>query len=95
MAKLELSGSWILDAQSVKLTFSLIVTFYLTKTENRIKKSLRNSHMHERVIVTFSIETFDNYTNIAKQELTTLIKYVLASIQSVCFNDMLKVGKIT
>ena len=28
------------DAQSVKLMFSLIVTFYLTKTENRTKKSL-------------------------------------------------------
>ena len=51
--------------------------------------------MHERVNVTFSIETFNNYTNKAKQELTTLIKYAHASLQSMCFNDMLKVGKIT
>ena len=33
------SRSWILDAQSVKLTFSLIAIFYLIKTENRTKKS--------------------------------------------------------
>ena len=40
MANLEQSGSWILDPQSVKLMFSLIVTFYLTKIENRTKKYL-------------------------------------------------------
>ena len=40
MADLEQSGSRILNAQSVKLTFSLTVTFHLTETENRTKKSL-------------------------------------------------------
>ena len=40
MTNLERSGSRILDEWSVKLTFSFIVTFYLTKTENRTKKSL-------------------------------------------------------
>ena len=40
MSSLEQSGSWIPDADSVKLIFSLIVTFYITKTENRTKKSL-------------------------------------------------------
>ena len=39
-ANLEQSGSRIPDAQTVKLIFSLIVTFYLTKTENRTKKSV-------------------------------------------------------
>ena len=39
-AHLEHSESWILDAQSVKLTFPIIETFYLTKTENRTKKPL-------------------------------------------------------
>ena len=34
------SGSWIPDAWSINLTFSLIVTFYLTSTENKTKKSL-------------------------------------------------------
>ena len=33
-ANLEQSGSRILDAWSVKFIFSLIVTFYYTKTEN-------------------------------------------------------------
>ena len=40
MAYLEPSGSRILDAECVKSTFSLKVTFYLTKTENSTKKSL-------------------------------------------------------
>ena len=40
MANLEQSGSRIPDAQSVKLMFSLIVTFHLTRTENRTKKLL-------------------------------------------------------
>ena len=39
MANLEQSGSRIPDAESVKFIFSLIVTFYITKTENRTKKS--------------------------------------------------------
>ena len=39
MANLEQSEKWIPDAWSVKLTFSIKVTFYLTKTENRTKKS--------------------------------------------------------
>ena len=37
MAKLEQSGSRIPD--SVKLTFSLKATFYVTKIENRTKKA--------------------------------------------------------
>ena len=40
MANLELSGSRILDALSVTITFPLIVTFHLTKTQNSTKKSL-------------------------------------------------------
>ena len=40
MANLEQSGSRIPDAQHVKLIFSLVGTFNLTKTENRTKKCL-------------------------------------------------------
>ena len=40
IVNLEQSGSRISDALSVKLKYSLIVTFYLTKSENRTKKSL-------------------------------------------------------
>ena len=39
-ANLEQYRSQILDAESEKLMFSLIVTFDLTKTENRTKKHL-------------------------------------------------------
>ena len=39
MATLEQSGGQIPDAESAKLMFLLIVTFYVTKTENRTKKS--------------------------------------------------------
>ena len=40
MADLEQSERQILGSWSVKVTFSLIVFFHLTKTENRTKKSL-------------------------------------------------------
>ena len=40
MANLEQFGNQIQDAWSVILKFSLTVTFYVTKTENRTKKSL-------------------------------------------------------
>ena len=37
MVNLEQSENWIPDAQPVKVILSLTVTFYLTKTENRLK----------------------------------------------------------
>ena len=40
MANLQPSGMRILDVWSAKLIFSLEITFYLTKTENRTKKFL-------------------------------------------------------
>ena len=40
MANLEQFGSQIPDTYSVKLTFSLTVTLYRTKSENRFKDSL-------------------------------------------------------
>ena len=39
ITNLQPSGSQILDTWSIKLTFSLIITFYLTEPENRTKKS--------------------------------------------------------
>ena len=38
MTNFEQSGSRIPEAESVKVTLSLRVTFYLTKTENRTKE---------------------------------------------------------
>ena len=40
MANLQPSGSRTSDSWSTKLTFSLTITFHLTKIENRTKKSL-------------------------------------------------------
>ena len=40
LTNLEQSGGRIPDTESAKVMFSVIVTFYLTKTENRTKKSL-------------------------------------------------------
>ena len=40
LANLKQSGGRILDTESEKVTFSVIVIFFLTKTENRTKKSL-------------------------------------------------------
>ena len=40
MANLEQSGSGIPDIYPIKLTFSLPVSFYLIKTENRTAKPL-------------------------------------------------------
>ena len=40
LANLEQSRGWILDKESTKVVFSVIVTFCLTKTENKSKKSL-------------------------------------------------------
>ena len=39
LANLEQSGGRIPDTESAKVMFSVIVTFCLTKTENRTKKS--------------------------------------------------------
>ena len=41
---MEYSGSRVPDAESVKVMLSLIITFYLTKTEHRTKKLKHNSH---------------------------------------------------
>ena len=40
LANLELSGGRIPETEPAKVMFSVIVTFCLTKTENRTKKSL-------------------------------------------------------
>ena len=44
MVTLEQFGSRIPEEWYAKLTFSLIVTFYLPKTENRTKKTLTSSY---------------------------------------------------
>ena len=52
MANLEQSGNQMLGVQCVKLTFLLIATFYLTKTENRTKKSLTKTENNSKKSLT-------------------------------------------
>ena len=40
LTNLEQSRDWIPDTESAKVMFSVIVTYFLTKPENRTKKSL-------------------------------------------------------
>ena len=54
MANLEITGSQIPDALPVKITCPLTATFYLTKTENRTKKSLIQ-HLHYSYTIISSI----------------------------------------
>ena len=45
MANLEQSGDQISDAWSVKLTFSLAISFVLQKLETELKNLYRSSHI--------------------------------------------------
>ena len=44
LANLEQSGGRIPDTESAKVIFSVIETFFLTKTANRTKRSLSQFH---------------------------------------------------
>ena len=44
MDNFEQFGSWDLDAWSVKLTFSIVVAFYLTKLKTELKNLKYSSH---------------------------------------------------
>ena len=58
-ANLKQSGRQTSETQSIKLVFSLIVTFYLTKTENRTKKSLTQLSHYCFVKVLFQPQNAD------------------------------------
>ena len=62
---LEQYGSRIPDAWSVKFTFSSTVTFYLTKTENRTKKSLTQLSYH---MLTFCTKNTDMLSLVSIQK---------------------------
>ena len=64
MADLEQSERQIPGSWSVKVTFSLIVFFYLTKTENRTKKSLTQ----------LSYYCFEKGTILAKKKMLVFCK---------------------
>ena len=68
---LEQSGSRISDAYSVKLIFSLKVTFYLTKTGSRTKKSLA-----QLSIIALNKSTIFAKIAIFLQKMLTLAKLI-------------------
>ena len=61
MANLEESGRQILEAQSVILTFSLIVTSFLTKARNRTKKSLIQLSYYCFVKILFLLKKWSSF----------------------------------
>ena len=88
MANLEQFGSRILDAQHVKLIFSLVETFYLTKTESRTKKSLTKlSHYYFEVTYYFCQKNADflqKSADISKFERTLVLKRIFSETAYVC-----------
>ena len=69
MANLEQSGSQILEPQSVKLTFTITVTFYLAKTESRTKKfPTQLSH--------YRFDFLQKNANISKIKRTLVLKRI-------------------
>ena len=74
MANLEQSGSRIPGAQSIKLTFSLRVTFYFTKAKNRTKKSITALKLLLCVKVPFLLK---NATFLPKYADNSKIKEIL------------------
>ena len=81
MANLEQSGSRILDAQHVKFIFSLVETFFLSKTENRTKKSLTQpSHYCFEQNADF----FAKIADVSKVKRALLLKYIFSETIYVC-----------
>ena len=82
-ANLEQSGSRIPDAQSVNFILSLIVTFYLTKNENRIKISLTQLSLYcfeSRYYFGQKMLIFCKKADISKIKKTLVIKGIFSEI---------------
>ena len=78
MTNLEQSGSWIPDAWSVKLKFSLIVTFYLTKTEDRSEQSNAALKLLLSVKVLFCQKMLLKNAGISKIEEVLVLKAIFS-----------------
>ena len=83
MTNLEQSGNWIPDLQSVKITFSLIATFYLTKTENRTKKSLTQLSL----LIWIKVLFLPKNTDIRKIKRALILKGITSETKYVCTNE--------
>ena len=91
MANLEQSRSRIPDAQSVKFTFSLTAAFYLTKIENRTKKSLTQlSHYCFELWCHFckkkNADFLQKDADISKTKRVLVLKVIFSETIYVCVN---------
>ena len=77
MTNLEQSSDWILDALSVKLKFSLTLTFYLIKTENI---PLSKDTIFDKKNATFCIKNYD----ISKIKEVLVLKTIFYETAYVC-----------
>ena len=88
MANLEQSESRIPDTEHVTHTFSLAVTFYLTKTDNRTKKSLiQLSHycFEYRYQFCQKMHSFcKKNADIRKAKRTLVLKGIFSETTNVC-----------
>ena len=80
-ANVEQSGSQIWDTYSVKLKFSLIVTFYLGKTEHRTKNFFQNSHtiaLSKGTILAKKVLIFAENADISKVKRALALKGIFS-----------------
>ena len=73
LANLEPSGGRIPDTESAEVMFSVTLTFYLTKTENRTKKFLSISN-HSSHTIALSNDTFLDKKHYFLQKMLTSAK---------------------
>ena len=87
MVNLDQPKSWIPDAWSVKVTFSSIVTFYLTKTENWTKKSLPQVSQYcfeKRYCFSKKCWYFATNADISKIKRVLVLKGIFSETTYVC-----------
>ena len=87
MANLEQSGSWILDAQSVKFTFSLTLTFILKNLKTELKTLQHSSHtsaLSKGTIFAKNADFYQKNANIRKIKRTLVLKGTFSKTTYVC-----------
>ena len=84
MANLEQSGSRIPDTLSVKLTFSLTATVYLSKTENRTKVSPTQLSKLLAILLWVKVLLLPKNADISKTKKALVIKCIFSQTTYVC-----------
>ena len=83
MANLEQSGRPIPVAWSGKLTFSLVVIFYLSKNENRTKKTLNTALI---LLLLVKVLNLPKNADISKIKGVLELKGILSKTSCVCIH---------